>query len=425
MDVELTKSQLEYINCDAKEFLVEGSAGSGKTIFACYKTIFYALTYPEASIYVYRTTLPSLKKTSWKEIRELLRRLKIPFEENKTDGIITLENDSRIYFGALDDIGKVRSLNADFIYIEQAEQLEQWDFYVELVLRLGRGKATSEGDGYPQIMLVVQPKGDKHWIYEHYHKLSTVGGDTPEELEHNLKKARRERVIAHFDYRDNYMLPESSRKYYDDLKYIDEELWRRYALGEWGKLTNTIYPNFDTKEFRNVPDFITAGVDFGFNNPSCFLLCAWYDNECYVIDEVYESNLLNRDFITKCDELLFKYNLTPSRLHSVYCDSANPDKIAEFVERGYYAEGGVKDVLGKIYTTKQTRLHIDPKCINTLKEIDEYVWKTDKNGVVLDEPVKVNDHAMDALGYCVYGVRGNLSPNRITHTSTYDMVITI
>ena len=420
----MTKSQLDYINCDAKEFLVEGSAGSGKTIFACYKTIFYALNYPEASIYVYRTTLPALKRTSWKEIRELLRRLKIPYDENKTDGIITLENESKIYFGALDELSKVRSLNADMIYIEQAEELRQWEFYVELLLRLGRGKATTEGEGYPQMLLVVQPEDENHWIYKHYHELVTVDGATPQEYEDNLKRARQERIIAHFDYRDNYMLPASSRKYYDDLKNTDEELWRRYALGEWGKLSNTIYPNYDTAEFKAVPDFITAGVDFGFNNPSCFLLCAWYDNECYVIDEVYESELLNRDFITKCDELLFKYKLTPSRLHCVYCDSANPDKIAEFVERGYLAEGGVKDVTGKIYTTKQTKIHIDPKCINTLKEIKGYVWKTDKNGKVLDEPIKVNDHAMDALGYCVYGVRGNLSPTRVTHNNIYDSIMT-
>ena len=44
--------------------------------------------------------------------------------------------------------------------------------------------------------------------------------------------------------------------------------------------------------------------------------------------------------------------------------------------------------------------------------IKGYKYRKNKDGVTLDEPVKVNDHAMDALAYAVYGVRGQLSPNR-------------
>ena len=72
IDVPMTKPQREWINETAPEFLVEGSAGSGKTLFACYKVVFYCLQYHHASWYVYRKTLPSLKRTAWKEIRQIL-----------------------------------------------------------------------------------------------------------------------------------------------------------------------------------------------------------------------------------------------------------------------------------------------------------------------------------------------------------------
>ena len=65
LDIPMTEPQRKWINEPAREFLVEGSAGSGKTKFACYKVVFYALQYREASIYVYRKTLPSLKRTAW------------------------------------------------------------------------------------------------------------------------------------------------------------------------------------------------------------------------------------------------------------------------------------------------------------------------------------------------------------------------
>ena len=60
IDVPMTAPQRKWIGETASEFLIEGSAGSGKTLFACYKVIFYALQYHHASIYVYRKTLPSV-----------------------------------------------------------------------------------------------------------------------------------------------------------------------------------------------------------------------------------------------------------------------------------------------------------------------------------------------------------------------------
>ena len=155
LNVEMTNTQMKWIDDKSRELLIEGSAGSGKTIFACYKAIFYALQNDMASVYVYRVTLPSLKRTSWKEIREILYDLKIPYFENKSEGFIEFGNKSKIYFGALDSLSKVRSINADMIYIEQAEELKDPAFYEELLLRLGRGKASRKPGNYAQMLLVV------------------------------------------------------------------------------------------------------------------------------------------------------------------------------------------------------------------------------------------------------------------------------
>ena len=95
IDVPMTDAQREWIGNRTREFLVEGSAGSGKTIFACYKVIFYALQFEEASIYVYRKTLPSLKKTAWKEIRNILYDIKI--DENRKLYDICHENQDAKY----------------------------------------------------------------------------------------------------------------------------------------------------------------------------------------------------------------------------------------------------------------------------------------------------------------------------------------
>ena len=432
--IELTPTQKRWINDQTRELLIEGSAGSGKTIFACIKAIKYGLENRDASIYVYRKTLPSLKRTSWKEIKQILDKYGIPYEENKSEGkIILSQTNSVLYFGALDELSKVRSINADLIYIEQGEELVDTEFYTELMLRLGRGEASKRKGGYSQMMMVVQPEDEEHWIYKRYHeykdattqyemeKRDAIANGLPyPSYDEILSEIQARRKKAHFHYSENLKLPKYQRDYYDQLKYEDYELWLRYSAGQWGKLSNVIYPNYDTVVTRTSFDFYSFGVDYGFNNPSCFLLTGWYDNECYVLDEVYERELTNSQLIDKCIDMLYENKLLVSQLHVGFGDAAEPDRIEEFSQAGFPIEPSVKDVSGKINTTKQTKLHIHPRCVNTIKEIKGYIYRKNKDGVILDEPVKVNDHAMDALGYVCYGVRGALSPNRPQPNGYYE-----
>ena len=431
-EIEMTPTQKRWINDKTRELLIEGSAGSGKTIFACFKAIMYGLQNKNASIYIYRKTLPSLKRTSLKEIVQILDKYHIPYDQNKSEGTILLtQTESVMYFGALDSISKVRSINADLIYIEQAEELVDTEFYTELMLRLGRGEASKRPGGYAQMMIVVQPEDEEHWIYKRYHeftdatrkyemdKKDAIAKGLPyKSYDEILAEIQARRKSAHFHYSENIKLPPYQRDYYDQLKYEDYELWLRYSAGQWGKLSNVIYPNYDTIVNREHFDFYSFGVDYGFNNPSAFLLLAWYDDEVYVIDEVYERELTTSELIEKCTNMLFENRLRVSDLHTGFGDAAEPDRIEEFYQAGYPIEPSVKDVSAKINTTKQTKIHIHPRCVNTIKEIKGYIYKKNKDGVVLDEPIKVNDHAMDALGYGVYGVRGALSPNR-PHTGDY------
>ena len=67
----LTDRQYELIDDKTRFLLITGSAGSGKTIFCCFKTIMYGLDHPNARIGVFRSTLPALRETAWLEIRTL------------------------------------------------------------------------------------------------------------------------------------------------------------------------------------------------------------------------------------------------------------------------------------------------------------------------------------------------------------------
>jgi phage terminase large subunit len=39
---------------------------------------------------------------------------------------------------------------------------------------------------------------------------------------------------------------------------------------------------------------------------------------------------------------------------------------------------------------------------NLKKELQTYKWAQDKSGILLDKPLKYNDHLLDAMRYAVY-----------------------
>lgn len=401
-ELVLTDKQYEHIGDNTRHLMIMGSAGSGKTIYACTKVVLYALEFPKARVGVFRQTLPSLKKTAWKEIREFLVKYNISHNENKSDGIITFDNGSTIEFIPTDSDEKLRSLNLDFVYVEQAEEISK-DVYVELDLRI---RHTVSQEHYGQMLLVVQPQWKSHWLYQEFY---IHHADDPE-----FNK-------IHFSYLDNPYLPEKQRKVYEDLKETDYDKWRTHTLGEWITDSKQIFTNNWSVGLngRKYFKYYTAGVDFGWNVPSCFLLCGWYDDECYVLGEVYQPELTNEEFIGKIESLLGSHGLSFDDIDCVYADAASPDRIAVFNSYGLWTQPSVKDVNAKIETTRATKIHVHESCENLIRELPEYQWDKDRLGNILDKPKKINDHAVDALCYNCYGVRGKLSD--YTPSSGFDL----
>nr|WP_243687951.1 PBSX family phage terminase large subunit [Methanobacterium formicicum] len=385
----LSRKQKKNINRTDRKLLIEGSAGSGKTIYAVHKVLKYGLEHKNARIGVFRDTLPALKATSWLELREALENYGIPFYENKNEGIIRLPTGSTILFKPLDDLKKIRSLNLDFVWVEQAEEIS-FAVFAELEKRI-RGIVSKKSFG--QFLLTVTPEGTDHWIYNYFHR-------------------QKRGTILHFHYTENPFLPEEYVKEYEELKEIDIELYYKYTLGKWGKLSNIVFENWDEQSPVSGVEKWTAGVDFGYNNPSCFLLIGWYDGEPYIVREVYKRRLTNPEFIDEIIAVLNDEGLTPGKLDKVYCDAAEPDRIQEFCQRGFDAVPGVKDVAARLETNRSVQIHISPGCVETKREIKNYKYQKDKDGNILDKPVDFKNHAMDAMGYDVYGVLGPLSKSK-------------
>ncbi len=365
---------IKWLNQTNKRInLLVGGAGSSKSYSTAQWILSKAYNEPNKRFLITRKTLPSLRITAFKLITDLLREYNLPHNLNKSELIITLQNGTELLFKSLDEPEKIKSAEFNYIWIEEATEINIDDFR-QLNLRLRRTNTVIN-----QMFLTCNPISKLNWIYT------------------ELIEGKREDIAYHQStYKDNPFLTKEYIDQLEDLIHQDQNYYKIYCLGEWGVLTNIIYSNY--KHVDNTPDNLDEtfyGLDFGFNNPSALIEINMKDTVPYVRELLYESKLTNQDLINR-----LKHLIPPGSL--IYADSAEPARIEEICNAGYVCMPSDKEVTDGIDFVKRHPLHITRDSINTLKEIGGYKYKEDKDGHVLDEPVKFNDHAMDALRYALY-----------------------
>jgi len=82
--------------------------------------------------------------------------------------------------------------------------------------------------------------------------------------------------------------------------------------------------------------------------------------------------------------------------------SAEPNRIEEIRRAGFNARPADKSVKDGIDFCKAQALEVHSSAANLIREIRTYKYREDRSGRVYDEPVKFNDHAMDAMRYAAY-----------------------
>ena len=359
-------------------FLLHNWIPTHNSYFTAQKIIYRCMIEKQHKFLIIRKTAPSLRVSCVDLMLSILRNMGLTYEWQRADFTIQIGNHSKIIFKGLDDPDKLKSIEGiTSIWIEEAPELSYDDFQ-QLDLRL-RGKTKN----YKQMIFTFNPISTFSWIYKQFF----------------LKEHASSKII-HCSYKDNSFLDLEYINKLEQLADEDKYFYTVYALGEWGRLDNLIFTNFkvDTwDKYHLIYDELIAGIDFGFNNPCCFLLIGIKDKVIYVIDEIYKAGIINKDFITFVNELLSRWYLNQGILKNriiCYADSAESDRIQEFRLNGFLIREANKDVLQGINSVKKHKIVIHSTVHNCIKEISTYRWRTDKNGMCLDIPVKEDDHCI-------------------------------
>lgn len=371
--LHLKVSEIFEKNFNASERIVvnQGGTRSGKTYSILQVLLAKALS-DKVHISVCSLSLPHLKKGALRDWLDILNKYELYAEHlhNKTDNTFRIrvssakQQYSLIEFFSIDNPAKARGPGRDILFINEAN-LIPFETYKQLVLRTRK-----------QIYLDFNPADEFHWIYDHVLNRDDV-------------------KFIKSTFIDNPFLPIEMRQEIERYRDVDENFWRVFGLGERGHSQAVIYTHWQFCEKIPQQGQIIYGLDFGFNNPTACILICIHDQNIFADEIIYQSQLTNSDLITKLKEL--KINKYP-----IYADAAEPGRIEEIRRAGFNIKPASKDVDKGIDTIKAHKLFITKTSLNLIKEIKSYKWQQDINEKVLDIPLKLNDHALDAMRYAVH-----------------------
>jgi len=281
---------------------------------------------------------------------------------NKTDYTYTFANGSKIEFFSADMPSKVRGPRRDRLFINEANNIP-YEAYDQLEIR------TKD-----EIWLDWNPTNE-FWFY-------TDVKDKP-----NVD-------FIKLTYRDNEGLADSIVQSIEARKG-NKNWWKVYGLGELGEVEGKIFK--DWKIIDEIPHEARLeryGLDFGYSMDPTSIIAIYYYDGGYILDEItYQKGLSNKQIADIIQNL-------PQAL--VMADSAEPKSIDELKAFGLNvlpAKKGQGSVNQGIQYVQQQRISMTKRSLNLIKEYRNYLWKTDKDGKILNIPDGGFDHTMDAVRY--------------------------
>lgn len=359
-----------------RKIVLEGGARSSKTVSVLQAFVVDAFESGKPKEYdIIRETLPALRASAMKDFEDIVLKPNGLYHEenhNKSENIYTVNGSHFNFYSAKTNTGaesmKLRGRKRHKILMNEANEMSL-DTYRQVVLR------TTE-----QIFLDYNPSEEDSWIYDHVIPYKDC-------------------TLIHSTYLDNPFLEQSLVDEIEFMREDDLEGWIIYGLGQRGKRTGLIFPNYRVvQEFPVECKDILYGYDFGYNDPKVVVKLGRMGKQIFVEELFYKSGVIREDFIPRLKELI------PIDYRSMeqYADSADPETIEAIYRAGFNIHPSDKSVLFGIETVKAYELCITAASINVQKDIKNYKFKKDKNGLLLDKPVHSHSHSGDAIRYPVH-----------------------
>jgi len=357
------------------------------------------LTQHNCEFGVIRGTSPALTKTAYRGtdgIIESLKRMGIDTLSNgwlnKTDKILTNPlNNNIVYFIGVDDPEKIKSLSLNYVWAEEATELNP-DKFDQLNMRLRKYVPGVTN----QFFLTYNPISYNNWAVQQF--------------QINPTPYFKENTYLSFStfFQNPYIKIEAARAMLEKAKH-NRNYYYTYILGQPGKPLGQVYPNIMQSASSTWPDEVNYiepyyGVDWGYVDPMVLIECRDYMGTTYCRCLYYSTHHTVDDLANFMREI----HVNPSA--PIYCDSASPERINLLYKYGF--TGAVKalskDIDAGITCLQSRSIVIDvagPYGAVFSFELGGYTYMPDpmdSSKFLEHQVIDINNHAMDAMRYAIF-----------------------
>ena len=396
---------------EAEEVLISGPAGTGKSR-ACLEKIHYLMQkYDGARALIIRKTRVSLTESALQTYERWVLGYDHPIisggARRQFRKSYMYPNGSEIVVGGLDNPTRIMSTEYDIIFVQEAIELLE-DEYESLTTRLRNNVIP-----FQSLIADTNPGAPAHWIKQRCDQGVTI-----------LLESRHEDNPRLYNHDTNDWTDEGIN-YIARLDRLTGARKQRLRFGKWVQAEGMIYEGYDPAIHLKDKNFVIQDdwrkfrvVDFGFTNP---FVCQWWavdhDGRMYRYREIYHTqrtvkkhsekiNEFEKIKITVCDhDAEDRATLLENEIPNIAAKKAVSVGIEKVQERLVVAEDGEP----RIYFLRDSIVEVDQSLVDgkkpwcTEQEFTDYVWSNKKTK---EEPVKENDHGMDAVRYAVMHVDG-------------------
>lgn len=416
---KLSKKQLQVLSwwCEKSPFknhngiIAEGSIRSGKTLVMSTSFLLWAMETSEKKNYaICGKTVGALRRNVINELKEVLNNRGYSVIDRKTENLLVVSKGKKInyfyLFGGRDERSQdlIQGITLRGVLLDEVALMPR--SFVEQSM----ARCSEEGSKF---WFNCNPEGPQHWFY----------------LEHILKAEEMKYLRIHFNLEDNLSLKKEIIDRYKSM--FTGIFYKRFILGEWVASEGIIYDCFDevkncyNNSNRNkvlpveiIENDIINGTpwissDYGVYNPMVFLKCYKYrkpnDNipYFYIDDEYYYDSRKRMQQKTDNEYLddLFEF-IKNTRIKGLIIDPSASSFITASEKNNLMtikADNSVDEGIRMVYSLfSMGRIKINKdNCPNLINELGLYIWNDKKGENGKEEPVKSNDHALDALRYFI------------------------
>lgn len=400
-----------------RELVLVGAAGTGKTLANLVYINRMMWTYPRLRVLIVRKIRADLAESALVTYERDVLGYDNPIcagARRDTRHAYHYPNGSTMVIAGIDRPGKVLSSEWDIVYAPECNQLDLNDWEM-LSMRLSR----TGNYPYPQMRGDTNPDRPDHWLLGRRDDgklslLTTFHQDNP----------------AYYDVTAGEWTP-LGKAYMSGLMGLTGIRRARYLEGKWVMAEGAVYDGFSDALHVIDPFPIPAdwpryrSIDFGYTNP---FVCLWAaadpDGRLYLYREIYKTQTLVEDHAARIEALREgeRYQFTVADhdaedratldRHGIPTRPANKavsTGIQAVAERLKVAGDGKPRlfIFRDSLVDRDLALEATKKPTRTSAEFGGYVWN-DK--VRKEEPVKADDHGLDALRYLVMAIDTYVAP---------------